>query len=113
MYYPYRRNQKADGMDQAAVIKKIKDYKILLSKHYKLRSVFLFGSYAKGTHREDSDIDVAVVVDELEGDYLDYAPLLWKLRREIDTRIEPVLFEAGKDPAGFLEEIRKTGIEIN
>jgi hypothetical protein len=38
-------------------------------------------------------------------------PLL-TLRREVDTRIEPVLIEIGKDPAGFLEEIRRTGIEI-
>lgn len=100
-------------MDQTAVIKLLSEYKILLAKHYKLRSVFLFGSYAKGTQREDSDIDVAVVVDELGGDYMTYASLLWKLRRQINTRIEPVLFEADKDPAGFLEEIRRTGIEIH
>lgn len=75
LYGTYRRNQKAEGMDQAAVIELLRAYKILLGEHYKLRSVFLFGSYAKGTNREESDIDDAVVVDEPEGDYLDYAPL--------------------------------------
>jgi predicted nucleotidyltransferase len=100
-------------MDQTAVIKLLSEYKILLGKHYKVHSVFLFGSYANGTQSEESDIDVAVVVDELEEDYMTYAPLLWKLRRQIDSRIEPILFEVDKDPAGFLEEIRRTGIEIH
>ncbi len=39
-------------------------------------------------------------------------PLLWKLRRQIDDRIEPVLIERDFDDAGFLEEIKKNGIEI-
>lgn len=99
-------------MDQEAVINKLKEYKSLLSQHYKVVSLFLYGSYSRGSQREDSDIDVAVVVSELEGDYLAYTTLLWKLRSEIDSRIEPVLFEAGKDPSGFLEQIRAHGIEI-
>ncbi len=99
-------------MDQAAVIEKLTRYKLLLNQHYNVNSLFLFGSYATGKQREDSDIDVAVIVNELTGDFLTYAPLLWKLRRQIDPRIEPILFEVGKDPNGFLEEIKNTGIEI-
>jgi uncharacterized protein len=38
--------------------------------------------------------------------------LLWKLRRQIDDRIEPVLIEGDFDDAGFLEEIQKNGIEV-
>ena len=34
---------------------------------------------------------------------------LFRLRREIDTRIEPVLLEESNDKSGFLEEILKTG----
>jgi len=99
-------------MDQAAVIEKLKQYKVLLNNHYKLVSLILFGSYARGTQREDSDIDVAVVVKEVEGDYFTYTPLLWRLRSDIDSRIEPVLFEIGHDPSGFLEQIQSYGIEI-
>ncbi|MBI2416508.1 MAG: nucleotidyltransferase domain-containing protein [Ignavibacteriales bacterium] len=99
-------------MDQETVIEKLKQFKALLSGYYNLNSVYLFGSYATGNQNEYSDIDVAVVVNELVGDYLTYTPLLWQLRRGIDTRIEPVLFELGKDPSGFLEEIKHTGIEI-
>jgi len=39
-------------------------------------------------------------------------PLLWKIRREIDDRIEPVLIENDHDESGFLSEIIKNGITI-
>ena len=34
---------------------------------------------------------------------------LFRLRKEIDTRIEPVLLEESNDKSGFSEEILKTG----
>jgi len=74
--------------------------------------VYLFGSYAKNTNREDSDIDVAIVVDKIEGDYFSINPLLWRLRRQVDDRIEPVLIEKEFDEADFIGEIQKYGIEI-
>lgn len=57
----------------------------------------------------DSDIDIAVIVDKLDGDYLDQQARLFKLRRSVDLRIEPVLIEYGQDPSGFLKEIMDTG----
>jgi predicted nucleotidyltransferase len=72
--------------------------------------VILFGSYCTGKAREDSDIDVAVVVDKIEDDCLESEAQLYKLRRNIDFRIEPVLIEKEeRDPAGFFEEILNTG----
>jgi predicted nucleotidyltransferase len=100
-------------MDQREVIEKLIRYRYLLSKHFDIDKIILFGSYAKGLQRTDSDIDVAVVVKQVEGDYFTYTPLLWQLRREIDDRIEPILFEACKDKSGFLKAIVKEGIEIN
>ncbi len=99
-------------MDNAEVIKKLKRYKKLLSKFMKFDAMILFGSHAKGNAREDSDVDVAVVVDELSGDYFSTRPLLWKIRREIDDRIEPVLIEKSHDDSGFLSEIMKHGVII-
>jgi uncharacterized protein len=100
-------------MDQKEVVNKLVRYKMLVSQHFDLDSLVLFGSYAKGNCREDSDIDVAVIVKSLDKDYFLYAPLLWKLRREIDDRIEPVLFENINDHSGFLKEILRTGITIH
>lgn len=99
-------------MDKAEVINKVKEYSVLLKKHIKLDEVYLFGSYANNTNHIDSDIDVAIVVKNIEGDFFDIQPLLWKLRRQIDDRIEPVLIEKDNDLSGFLTEIQRNGIEI-
>jgi len=73
------------------------------------RQIILYGSYAKGAAKLDSDIGIAVIVDKLQGDYLDEQAKLYKLRRLVDFRIEPVLIEYGHDRSGFLKEIMDTG----
>lgn len=99
-------------MDQREVIEKARQFKALLAEHIAFDKIFLYGSYARGDARDDSDIDIAVVVDNAGDDFFAINPLLWKLRRSIDDRIEPVLIEKGRDRAGFLDTIRQTGIEI-
>jgi len=99
-------------MDKREAIKKVTQYKLLLGKHFDLDSVYLFGSFANDTNREDSDIDVAVVVQNISGDYFAVNPLLWKLRRQVDDRIEPILIDKNNDKSGFLDEIKRNGIEI-
>lgn len=99
-------------MDKGEAINKVREYSILLKKYIPLEKVYLFGSYAKNTNRSDSDIDVAIVVNKLEGDFFTIQPLLWKLRRQVDDRIEPILIERDNDYSGFLIEIQRNGIEI-
>ncbi|NCO54458.1 MAG: nucleotidyltransferase domain-containing protein [Bacteroidetes bacterium CG02_land_8_20_14_3_00_31_25] len=99
-------------MDKKEVIEKLTIYKKIVSKYFDIDKVVLFGSYAKGNQNEDSDIDVAVIVNSLGQDFFAYAPLLWKLRRDIDDRIEPILIEKNSDESGFLKDILKTGLEI-
>jgi len=96
-------------VDQATAIDTVKKYSRIVRQHFPVKAVILFGSYAKGTARIDSDIDVAVIVDRIGDDYLDSAAKLCYLRNDLEDRIEPVLLEAGNDPGGFLEEIWKTG----
>ncbi|MGC9355902.1 MAG: nucleotidyltransferase domain-containing protein [Mariniphaga sp.] len=99
-------------MDKREAISKVTEYKRLLNQYLQFESIYLFGSYAKGTNRTDSDIDVAIVVKHSEGDFFSVNPLLWKLRRQIDDRIEPILIERDYDESNFLGEIKKYGIEI-
>ena len=99
-------------MDKAEVINKVKEYSALLKRYIPIEKVYLFGSYAKNTNRSDSDIDVAVVVKQIEGDFFAIQPMLWKLRRQIDDRIEPILIEKDHDNSGFLIEIQRNGIEV-
>lgn len=99
-------------MDKSEVVTKLMKYKVLVSEHFDIDSIILYGSYASGNQHEESDIDVAVVVNSIDEGYFSYAPLLWKLRRQVDDRIEPVLVEKDKDNSGFLQEIMRTGLVI-
>jgi predicted nucleotidyltransferase len=99
-------------LDKTELINKLTKYKKILSNHFDIYKVFLYGSYAKGNPHDFSDIDVAIIVNKLEGDFFTYAPIPWKICSDIDVRIEPILLERDKDRSGFLEEIMNTGIEI-
>ena len=99
-----------------SIINKVKSYKNLVDTLFPVNidQYWLYGSYAKGTQNKYSDIDVALVVDHLDDnyDFFQTEPLLWKLTREVDDRIEPVLIARDTDYAGFLNEIERTGVEI-
>lgn len=99
-------------MDKNEVIAIIRQYVLLLKNHFEIERVFLYGSYVHGHARPDSDIDVALIVKNVPSDYFTYTPLLWKLRRQIDERIEPLLFIGTEDRNGFLSEIMHNGIEV-
>lgn len=99
-------------MDKKEAINKVKQYRLLLKDHFNIEAIYLYGSYARDTFNENSDIDVAIVVNSITGDFFSVNPMLWKLRREIDDRIEPILIESNTDRSGFLEEIKRSGIEI-
>jgi len=98
------------------IINKVKIYRDLVrsSSSIKIEQCWLFGSFANGTPRKHSDIDVALVVERIGDDYdfFETEPLLWKLTRQVDDRIEPVLIARNTDYAGFLDEIQRTGIII-
>ena len=99
-------------MDKREAINKVKEYSILLQNYIPFESVYLFGSYAKDSYNAESDVDIAIVVDHIEGDYFSIIPLLWKIRRQIDNRSEPILIERENDDGGFLDEIKKNRIKI-
>jgi predicted nucleotidyltransferase len=98
------------------IIDKVRAYKELVDAAFpiKIEQFYLYGSYAKGNPCAYSDIDVALVVGRLDDDYdiLKTEPLLWKLTRQVDDRIEPILIARDTDYAGFLDEIQRTGILI-
>jgi predicted nucleotidyltransferase len=104
-------------MDQRkTIIDKVKTYRELVDSDFPLKidQYWLFGSFAKGNPNEDSDIDVALVVDKFDDNYnfFETEPILWKLSEKVDYRIEPHLIAKNTDFSGFLTEINKTGIRI-
>lgn len=91
------------------VVEKVRKYADVVRKDMLVKMVVLYGSYARGTERQSSDIDVAVVVDNIENDYLEQSARLFHLVRGIDSRIEPVLLLTKNDRSGFLSSIMKHG----
>ncbi|MEW6611036.1 MAG: nucleotidyltransferase domain-containing protein [Patescibacteria group bacterium] len=82
---------------------------------FPFKAVYLYGSYANGTQRDWSDIDVAVVSEKFKG-RVDPFMYLWRRVRDIDTErgIEPVGFH----PRDFVwenplaAEVKQYGIRI-
>ena len=87
--------------------------KLIESDLIPVKEVYLYGSYAYGTPDEWSDIDIAVITDkEFEFEELiDLEARVRRLAREIDIRIEPVIFTS-TDRLGFMESEVKKGIRI-
>ena len=95
----------------------IKKYILLLKqKDIEVSKVILFGSYAKGMARPDSDIDLAIVSSQFGKDNWKEMVLLRKLALKIDSHIEPLPFapQDMEDRYSTLsQEINKTGILLN
>lgn len=99
-------------MDNTEAIESVKKYADRVRRDFNVKKAILFGSYAKGTAREDSDIDVAVVFEHIDGDYLDVITRLSRIRRDVEHRIEPVALDESNDKRGFLEEIARSGVIV-
>ena len=93
----------------------VQKYVDKILENYHVEAIILFGSYAKGTEHEDSDIDIAVVTDDIENDVFEEEVKLMVLRRGIDYRIEPHIiriqdYKEKNDP--FIQEVINTGIKV-
>jgi len=99
-----------------SIMEIVKKYVDVILSNYNVKAIILFGSYAKGTNHNDSDIDIAVVIDNFKyGDRIDEEIFLTKLRKNIDYRIEPhvILFEDYKNASTpFVKEVIDTGIKV-
>ena len=100
-------------LDKAAVRQIAMQYTENVCKILNPKTIILFGSYVNGNPHEYSDIDIAVVFNGYEGDWLDTAVLLQRLRRGIDDEIlsgiEPHLLDESNDPSGFVKHVLATG----
>lgn len=100
-------------MDKKDALNIARAYIKSIGVKYSISQALLFGSFAKGTNHDDSDIDIAIVVNDVT-DIIDTQIDLMKLRRKIDLRIEPHPFlESDFDISNpVVNEILKYGIVI-
>lgn len=101
-------------MDNGDAIKIAQKYIQSISAIYNIKDAILFGSHAKGTNRADSDIDIALVLNDVH-DIIETQIELMKLRRNIDLRIEPHPFKSEDFSASnpVVNEIIKHGVALN
>ena len=98
-------------MDQRQAIDIVRQYKQAILPSYKGAKVFLYGSYSKGEQRPESDIDVAVVIPRIDGNWFTLVPPLWTYARKINSLIEPVLMEENEH-SPLYDDIMRTGVAI-
>lgn len=99
------------SVDQRKALDNARIYAKLVGEIIQPAKVVLYGSFAKGNWNENSDIDIAVIMNTID-DYLETSKKINKLTRGIDTRIEPVLLQSNEDSSGFLSTVLNTGITL-
>lgn len=107
--------RKKTKLDLDALVERVK---AKLNNHFNIDEMILFGSYAKGSENDLSDVDIAVVSPDLK-ENLAMFENVWKLLEKADI-YEPYLQlvafpssiynneEEYVDP-DFIREIKKTG----
>ncbi|MCC6545301.1 MAG: nucleotidyltransferase domain-containing protein [Nitrospirae bacterium] len=104
-------------MGKSQIIRTIKKFiRALKHEGISVDRVILYGSYAKGKARTDSDIDIAVVSKDFGKDRVEEGMSLFRIAGGIDTRLEPVpiSLKAFENDTWIplIYEIRKYGIDL-
>jgi len=100
-------------MDKGEAIRIAEKYVDSICLKYNVIRAILFGSFAKGTFHDDSDIDFSILIKDVD-DIIDAQIDLMKMRRGIDSRIEPhpFIFADFNRANPVVNEILKSGVEI-
>jgi len=105
----------AVAADNQLTHQKIRAYVRRLEEHrVDVWRIYLYGSYARGTARPDSDIDLAIFLDKDEIDGFREDVELMRLRWDVDLRIEPHAFAKSDfdETNPYIKEIIETGERI-
>jgi len=99
-------------------------FKTLLTARYgpHLKTLYLFGSRARGDHRPDSDADVAVFLDQVTdplAEQLDLIDEVYPILLDTGVNIQPWVFEqaslihpAQHRAAHLVDSIRRQGVVL-
>ncbi len=101
--------------DLTAIPPSVHRYLARVREMFSIDAAYLFGSYATGRQREESDIDLAIVSSDFSGIRFKDSGALGAMTWGIDTRIEPWGFrpEDFTDDHILPAEILRTGIRID
>lgn len=90
----------------------VREYKRVISPRFDGNvRVYMYGSYSKGYANPWSDIDVAVIVPEFKGTWLDASTVITMDAIKLNTLIEPVLMQED-EPSPLYRDVMRTGIAV-
>lgn len=96
-------------LSQQEILTYLKEYKELKKDEYSIKKLGLFGSYARGTTDENSDIDI--VVDFEKPDLLNQIGIMQELREKFHTNVDVVALWKRMNPK-LLSRIQKDAIYL-
>ena len=104
-------------MAKREAVKSIRKFiKALEQEGIAVDRVILYGSYARGKTRPDSDIDVAVISKNFGKDRIEEGMTLFRIAGKIDPRLEPIPIspESYQNDTWvpLIYEIKEKGIEF-
>jgi uncharacterized protein len=117
----YEKNEKVIKMAKQNRLKKIdrqkidKYLRVLKNEGIKVSQAILFGSYAKGRAKAESDMDIAIISTQFGKNSFREMMLLRRLALRVDSYIEPIPLtpEDMEDRYSTLvQEIKKGGQEL-
>jgi predicted nucleotidyltransferase len=102
----------AKVLTREEALKLVRDYKQVISSRFSEEpKVYMYGSYSKGYPKPESDIDVAIIVSKVDGDWLTISTDLWMDVDKVNSLIEPVLLEEGQH-SPLYDDVMRTGVAV-
>lgn len=86
----------------------------LEKNNIKIEQAILFGSYTQGTYTSWSDIDLALVSSDFEGDRFKDRDKIRRIKLRISSDLEPIPYPPNEFTAAdpFVKQILATGINV-
>jgi predicted nucleotidyltransferase len=88
---------------------------LLRSEGISVDRAFLYGSYLSNSATNESDIDLMIVSEDVNDDYL--AGKIWNLTKKVNSRIEPFLVGTNQfnsnDNSPLVDLVKRKGLEIS
>jgi len=106
------------ALSKDEVIHMAKEFLDRVRRKYDVRDAYLFGSFAKGTPAEYSDVDLAIVLgssSQFQESLFDDQFMIFHEAQEFNSRLEVVCFakeEFDQDGGALPRRVKKEGIKL-
>ncbi len=106
------------ALSKDEVIQMVKEFLEQVRRKHDVRDAYLFGSFAKGTPADYSDVDLAIILGGPPGlgeSLFDESFMIFHEAQEFNSRLEVICFpqeEFDQDGGVLARQIKKEGIKL-